>query len=94
MQANIIIRSEHADAGIPPQTRTEIVTRKVRAMTDEELGNIAQPRDKRQPGRGLRPLSVSLPADVLERLQRFKGSQWSVSALVDRLLAAENERAS
>jgi hypothetical protein len=86
MQANIIIRSEHADAGIPPRERTETITRQIRSMSDEELANLAVPRSKSQPGRGLRAMAISLPADVLERLQRFKGSHWSVSALIDRLL--------
>ncbi|WP_215844557.1 hypothetical protein HHS34_005480 [Acidithiobacillus montserratensis] len=80
------VRSQFAEAGISSQERTAIITRKVRAMTDEELANAGQPRDKRRPGLGLRPMSVSLPSDVLERIERLKGNNWSLSALVDHLL--------
>ena len=89
MQSYINIRTEHWDSGITPQQRRDIVSRKVRALSDDELILLAAPRDKRQPGRGLRPMSISLPADVLERLERCRGAHWSMSALIDRLLAGD-----
>ena len=86
MQSYVNIRTEHWDAGITPQQRREIVSRKVRALSDDDLILLAVPRDKKHPGRGLRPMSISLPTDVLERLERCKGPHWSMSALIDRLL--------
>jgi hypothetical protein len=51
---------------------------------------MAKRREKQHPGRRLRPMSITLPADVLERLQGLQGARWSVSALVDRILASAN----
>ena len=86
MRGSIIIRSENECAGLPPEERSETVTRWIRALSDSDLAELARRRERQQPGRRLRPVSITLPADILERLQRFQGTQWSVSALIDRLL--------
>ena len=92
MRGSIIIRTEHDCAGLSPEKRTTIVTQKVRSLSDEGLQELARRREKQHPGRHLRPMSITLPADVLERLQRFQGTRWSVSALIDRLLESEDAR--
>ena len=86
MRGSIIVRTEHDCAGLSPEARTAVVTQKVRSLSDAGLQEMAKRREKQHPGRHLRPMSVTLPADVLERLQRFQGARWSVSALVDRIL--------
>ncbi|QQD71591.1 hypothetical protein [Acidithiobacillus ferrivorans] len=86
MRGSIIVRTEHDCAGFSPEHRTAIVTQKVRSLSDEDLQALALRREKQHPGRRLRPMAITLPADVLERLQRFQGARWSVSALVDRIL--------
>lgn len=90
MRGSIIIRTEHDCVGLSPEKRTEVVTRRVRALSDGDLQEMARRREKQHPGRRLRPMSITLPADVLERLQRFQGTMWSVSALVDRILTSED----
>lgn len=92
MRGSIIVRTEHDCAGLSPAERTAIVTRKVRSLSDEGLQELARRREKQHPGRHLRPLSITLPADVLERLQRLQGSRWSVSALIDRILDEQMAR--
>ncbi|MBU2753013.1 hypothetical protein HER14_19305 [Acidithiobacillus thiooxidans] len=92
MRGSIIIRTEHDCAGLSPARRTAIVTQKVRSLSDEDLKDLARRREKQHPGRHLRPMSITLPADVLERLQCFQGSRWSVSALIDRILESEDTR--
>lgn len=86
MRGSIIVRTENYCSGFSPEVRTAIVTQKVRSLSDEDLQALALRREKQHPGRRLRPMAITLPADVLERLQRFQGSRWSVSALVDRIL--------
>ena len=86
MRGNIIVRSENVALNLSPEERTSIVTERVRSLSDAELQQLAQRREKQHPGRRLRPMAITLPADVLERLQRFQGSRWSVSALIDRIL--------
>ena len=86
MRGSIIVRTEHDCTGLSPEARTAIVTQKVRSLSDEGLQELDRRREKQHPGRRLRPMSITLPADVLERLQRFQGSKWSVSALIDRIL--------
>ena len=86
MRGTIIVRSEHDCAGLSPEARTAMVTEKVRSLSDEDLKNLCVRRKKQHPGRHLRPMSITLPADVLERLQEFHGARWSVSALIDRIL--------
>jgi len=86
MRGSIIVRTEHDCSGFAPEARTAIITQKVRSLSDEDLQALALRREKQHPGRRLRPMAITLPADVLERLQRFQGSRWSVSALVDRIL--------
>lgn len=92
MRGSIIVRTEHDCAGLSPEKRTEVVTQKVRSLSDEGLQSLARRREKQCPGRRLRPMSITLPADVLERLQRFQGTRWSVSALIDRILESEDTR--
>ena len=92
MRGSIIIRTEHDCAWLPPARQTAIVTQKVRSLSDEGLQDLARRREKQHPGRHLRPMSITLPADVLERLQCFQGSRWSVSALIDRILESEDTR--
>lgn len=86
MRGSIIVRTEHGCADLSPKDRTHIITEKIRALSDEHLLNMALRRKKQHPGRRLRPMSITLPADVLERLQRLQDNRWSVSALIDRLL--------
>ena len=90
MRGSIIVRTEHDCAGLSPEARTAAVTQKVRSLSDAGLQEMAKRREKQHPGRRLRPMSVTLPADVLERLQQLQGVRWSVSALVDRILASAN----
>ena len=91
MRGSIIVRTENDCSGFSPEDRTTSVTQKVRSLSDEDLQALALRREKQHPGRRLRPMAVTLPADVLERLQRFQGSRWSVSALVDRILDEATE---
>ncbi|MGE0047718.1 MAG: hypothetical protein AB7T01_02120 [Acidithiobacillus sp.] len=92
MRGNIIVRSESDEGwGLPPDARTEILTRELRAMSDAELRAMAARREKQRPGRRLRPVSITLPADVLERLQQLSGSHLSVSALVDRIFSSQGK---
>lgn len=86
MRGSIIIRTEHDCAGLSPEARTAAITKKVRSLSNADLQAMARRREKQHPGRRLRPMSITLPADVLERLQQFQGARWSVSALIDRIL--------
>ena len=90
MRGSIIVRTEHDSTGLLPAARTAAVTEKVRSLSDTGLQEMARRREKQHPGRRLRPMSITLPADVLERLQGLQGARWSVSALVDRILASAN----
>lgn len=85
MNPHIIIRSEHPP--MDPQQRRQILTQKVRAMSDEELRALALRRERKDPGRRLHPVGIALPQDVIARItQAGNGQTHSVSALVDRLL--------
>lgn len=86
MRGNIIVRIEHDCQDLPPERRSEIITRRLRALSDAQILAKALRRERQHPGRSLHPVSITLPADVLERLQRLQGSRWSVSALIDRIL--------
>ena len=86
MRGSIIVRTEHDCTGLSPEARTAAVTQKVRSLSDAGLQEMAKRREKQHPGRRLRPMSITLPADVLRRLQGLQ----SVSALVDRILASAN----
>ncbi|WP_437559521.1 hypothetical protein [Acidithiobacillus sulfuriphilus] len=86
MRGNIIVRIEHDCQDLPPERRSDLVTRRLRFLSDAEILDLASRRERQYPGRNLHPVSITLPADVLERLQRLQGSRWSVSALIDRIL--------
>ena len=86
MKPHIIIRSELPRMN--PELRRDILTQKVRSMSDAELRALAKRRERKDPGRRLHPVGIGLPSDVLDRLTAAgDGPEHSVSALVDRLLA-------
>ncbi len=85
MRGSVIVRIENRRGD--PQQRCGLVVATIRGMSDAELFDRAHRRPRSNPPRDLRPVSITLPADVLERLEMLKPPVYSVSALVDSILA-------
>jgi len=90
MHGAIIVRVENYDKG-EPQDRSRRIVAAIANMSDAELYAEATPRKRLGAGmkRDLHPLSVQLPAETLARLEKLRSRQFSVSALVDRILERE-----
>ncbi len=85
MRGSVIVRIENRHGG-PKDRRNKIISA-IRDFSDEELLQRAQRRSRSNPARDLQPVAIMLPSDILERLEPLRPPAYSVSALIDSILA-------